>query len=172
MIVRKITQGALAVALLALLVDQGSKWAVVEGVFGRSFRDGALFDGTLPPAGIRVTGFFNLVLFGNDGVAFSLFDGGAGQWVLILLALAIVAGLVVWLLRVEQWMVGLAIGSIIGGALGNVLDRLRFGAVVDFLDFYAFNWHWPSFNMADSAVFLGVGLLFLDGLLGSRGSVE
>ena len=172
MAIRKITQGASVVALVVLLADQVSKWAVVESVFARSFGDGALFDGSLPPAAKMVTGFFNLVLFGNRGVAFSLLDGAAGRWLLIVLALGIVCGLVIWLRKVDQWMVGLAIGAIVGGALGNALDRVRFGAVVDFLDFHAFNWHWPSFNVADAAIVVGVGLLFLDGLLGSQGSVE
>ncbi|MHA1567779.1 MAG: signal peptidase II, partial [Alphaproteobacteria bacterium] len=169
---RKITLASLILTMWVLLADQVSKWAVVVVVFGRSFGDGALFEGSLPPAGVAVTGFFNLVLFGNKGVAFSLLDGGAGRWLLIVLALGIVVGLAIWLWKVEQWMVGLAIGAIIGGALGNALDRVRFGAVVDFLDFHAFGWHWPSFNVADSSIVVGVGLLLLDGLRGSPGSVE
>lgn len=162
----------MAAALIVLVADQVSKWIIVGSVFARSFGDPTLFTAGLPPGAVTVTGFFNLVLYGNRGVAFSLLDGGSGQWLLIALALAIVTGMLIWLWKVEQWIVGLAIGLIVGGALGNALDRVRLGAVVDFLDFHAFNWHWPAFNVADSAIVVGVGLLFLDGLFGSKGSVE
>ncbi len=172
MVGRKITQGSLLAAVLVLVVDQVSKWIVVGEVFGRSFGDASLFGGGLPPPAVTVTGFFNLVLYGNRGVAFSLFDGAAGRWVLIILALVIIAALLIWLWRVEQWLVGLAIGLIVGGALGNAVDRVRLGAVVDFLDVHAFNWHWPAFNVADSAIVVGVGLLLLDSLFGRAGSVE
>jgi len=144
----------------------------VAGVFGRSFGDAELFGDGLPPVAITVTGFFNLALDGNRGVAFGLLDGGSGRWLLIALALGIVAGMLIWPRYVAHWMVGLAIGLIVGGALGNALDRLRLGAVVDFLDLHASNWHWPAFNVADSAIVVGVGLLFLESLLGAKGSVE
>jgi signal peptidase II len=72
--------------------------------------------------------------------------------------------LVVWLTRTDTPAPALAIGAIIGGALGNVADRLNYGKVADFLDFHAFGWHWPAFNVADSAIVVGVGLLILDSL--------
>ena len=89
--------------------------------------------------------------------------GGAPWWVLALLALAIVAALSVWLWRAQNRLVAAALGLLIGGALGNVLDRLRHGAVTDFLDFYLGAYHWPAFNLADVAVVSGVALLLLDG---------
>jgi signal peptidase II len=81
-------------------------------------------------------------------------------------ALAVVAGLLWWLGRMERPLPALAIGLVVGGALGNVIDRLRFGAVVDFLDVHAAGWHWPAFNLADSAITVGVAGLVIDGLFG------
>jgi signal peptidase II len=80
----------------------------------------------------------------------------------------VVAGLMVWLWRTSSLLVGLALGLIAGGAVGNVIDRLRFGAVTDFLDFHWGEWHFPAFNLADSAITVGVGLLVIDGLLSRR----
>jgi signal peptidase II len=71
--------------------------------------------------------------------------------------------LLVWLWRAQGRLIGAALGLIVGGAIGNIIDRYRFGAVFDFLDFHAFGWHWPAFNVADSAIVIGVGLLLLDG---------
>jgi len=73
--------------------------------------------------------------------------------------------LIYWLSRVESSLLAVAIGLVIGGAIGNVIDRLRFGAVVDFLDFHVGSWHWPAFNIADSAICVGVAVMLLDGLL-------
>ena len=94
---------------------------------------------------VEVTGFFNLVLVFNKGAAFS-FLAREGGWQTPLL-------------------IAFALAAILGGALGNAIDRLRFGYVVDFLDFHAFGWHWPAFNVADSAITVGAVLLILDGLL-------
>ena len=82
-----------------------------------------------------------------------------------LLAAVIVTMLILWLKRIESSFLAVAIGLVIGGAVGNVIDRLRLGAVVDFLDFYVGAWHWPAFNVADSAICLGVAAMLLDGLL-------
>jgi signal peptidase II len=84
------------------------------------------------------------------------------------LAAAIVIGLLFWLRRATQPLVVGGIGLVIGGAIGNVIDRLRFGAVVDFLDFHVAGWHWPAFNVADAAICVGVGLILIDSLLGRR----
>ena len=80
-------------------------------------------------------------------------------------AAAIVTVLTYWLSRVESPLLAGAISLIIGGAVGNVIDRIRFGAVVDFLDFHIGSWHWPAFNIADSAICVGVAVMLLDGLL-------
>jgi signal peptidase II len=152
--------------LLVLVLDQLSKYATVSLVFERDFGDPDLF-AALPPRGIEVTGFLSWVLVGNTGVSFGLF-AGAGLWVFIPIALIIAAFLVGWLLRSGmRWLVW-PVGLIVGGAIGNVVDRLRFGAVVDFIDVHAAGYHWPAFNVADSAVFIGVAIVVLEALLGSK----
>lgn len=147
---------ALPLAALVVLLDQLTKWWILE-----------LMD---PPRQIELTPFFNLVLAWNRGVSFSLFHSGAAYapYILSAVALAVVAGLLWWIGRQERLLPALAIGLVIGGALGNVIDRLTFGAVVDFLDFHAGNWHWPAFNLADSAITVGVIGLVADGLFGER----
>jgi signal peptidase II len=113
-----------------------------------------------------VTSFFDLVLTCNAGVSFGLFNRtGASSLVFSLAAGLIIAALVFWLSRVRTNFLAGAIGLIIGGAIGNVFDRLRFGAVVDFLCFHAGSWYWPAFNLADSAICLGVAAMLLDGLM-------
>lgn len=111
---------------------------------------------------VAVTSFFNLVLVMNPGASFSfLADAGGWQkWFFIVLALGI-SGWLVMLIRyhAKEKMMPAALALVLGGALGNVIDRLRFGAVVDFLDFHVAGWHWPAFNVADSAITVGVVLL-------------
>ena len=144
---------AIAAGLLGAVVplDQVSKWLIVESVMhGRA-------------AALEVTGFFNLVLVYNTGVSFGL-GAGSVVWVLVAVSLAIVAGLLVWLRRQDRRWPSWAIGLVVGGALGNVIDRLHAPGVVDFLDFHAFGWHWPAFNLADSAITVGVALLLVHGL--------
>ena len=148
----------LGVAVLVTLLDQLTKAAVLAHFAGRLVY------------GEQVTSFFNLVLTYNRGVSFGMFNYGshsAGLNALLfsLGALAIVAGLVYWLSRVTSPLLAVAIGLIIGGAVGNVIDRIRLGAVVDFLDFHAGLYHWPAFNVADSAICVGVAAMLLDGLL-------
>ena len=115
----------------------------------------------------NITSFFNIVLIYNRGMSFGLFNGAGGLNALLfsLVAAAIVTVLIYWLSRVESPLLAVAIGLIIGGAIGNVIDRIRLGAVVDFLDFHAGSWHWPAFNVADSAICIGVAVMLLDGLL-------
>lgn len=137
-----------------IVVDQLTKWLVLE-----SFAPGERR---------MVTGFFNLVLAFNKGAAFSMFADAAGWQGPLLIAFALIAAVVVGVLLLRSsgrgiYYAGLAL--ILGGALGNVLDRLRLGHVVDFLDFHAFGWHWPAFNVADSAICVGAALLIVDGFL-------
>ncbi len=143
----------LVVAAVVILFDQATKWWIVDVVMQ-------------PPRIIPLTPFFNLVMGWNRGVSFGLFDGDSALnvWILPLVALAIVAALVVWLRRVQGAWLASAIGLVIGGALGNVVDRLRFGAVADFLDFHVAGYHWPAFNVADSGITVGVAMLVLDSL--------
>ncbi len=121
-----------------------------------------------PPRLIVVTGFFNILLVWNKGVSFGLFNQGGttSLWILSALALAIAAALTIWLARTDKRLVGWSLALIIGGALGNVVDRVRFGAVIDFLDFHVAGWHWPAFNVADAAITIGVVLLLFENLFG------
>jgi signal peptidase II len=121
-----------------------------------------------PGQGKVVTPFFNLVLVFNKGAAFSFLAAAPGWQTPLFAGFAVVASLVIsWLLvkdaRKTLFCGGLAL--ILGGALGNLVDRLRFGGVVDFLDFHAFGWHWPAFNVADSAITVGAAILILEGFL-------
>ncbi|HXC90538.1 MAG TPA: signal peptidase II [Stellaceae bacterium] len=149
----------LATAVIVAILDQLSKMAVLAH-FATQAVDAD-----------RVTPFFNLVLTLNRGMSFGLFNrgpaaGGALNALLFsLAAVVIVAGLVYWLRRVASPLLAVAIGLIVGGAIGNVADRIRHGAVVDFLDFHIGYWHWPAFNLADSAICLGVAMMLFDGLL-------
>ena len=145
---------ALAVAAVALVLDQASKWAIEELVMD-------------PPRVIAVTGFFNLVLVHNTGVSFGLF-GEQTPWALGALAFAVSGALLYWLRREPERFLALAVGLIVGGAMGNVVDRVRLGAVMDFLDLHLGTWHWPAFNLADSAITIGVAFLVFDGLFRER----
>ncbi|WP_261379398.1 signal peptidase II [Denitratisoma sp. DHT3] len=115
--------------------------------------------------GVELTPFFNLVLVFNRGAAFSFLAWAEGwqRWFFVALALAISVGIVIAMRRAaakaaSRWLIG-ALTLVLGGALGNVIDRLIHGAVVDFLDFHAAGWHWPAFNLADSAICVGIALL-------------
>lgn len=147
----------LVIAVLVIAADQASKAWILSFFMSR---------GGEPVA--PVLPFFNLVLTGNRGMSFGLFNNNDAMNTVVftVLAAAIVIALLVWLRRAHNPMIRLALGLIIGGAIGNVIDRLVRGAVVDFLDFHLGNWHWFAFNVADAAICLGVIALLLDGLLG------
>jgi signal peptidase II len=150
----------LAAAAAVVALDQLSKRAVL-----------AFF--AIDGCGSRhetVTSFFDLVLTCNRGVSFGLFNGEAGLpgIMLAIFAVAIVIVLVYWLARATSAWLAVAIGLIIGGAVGNVVDRILLGGVIDFLDFHVGPWHWPAFNLADSAICIGVAAMLLEGLLVRR----
>lgn len=115
---------------------------------------------------IEILPFFNLVLVWNRGISFGLFnkESDYGAYLLIALALVIIAFFIAWLRKTDHKPLQIAICVVIAGALGNVIDRLVYGAVVDFLDFHAFGYHWPAFNIADSAVVLGIAYILLDSI--------
>lgn len=143
----------LAVAGFVVAADQATKWWVKTAFADLS-------------GGIEVTGVFNLVAVWNRGVSFGVLGGGAlPPWLLALFAVGIAVGLAFWLARVDTPWLGTAIGLIIGGAVGNVIDRLALGAVFDFLDFHLDHHHWPAFNLADAAITAGVAVLLIDSLL-------
>lgn len=147
-----------ALAAAVVVVDQLTKWWALA---------------VLPlQRPVEVAPFFNLTLVYNRGAAFS-FLAGAGGWqrvFFIVLAVAIAIVIAVWLARSAWRRRGLAaaLAPILGGAIGNVIDRVRFGYVVDFLDFHAAGWHWPAFNVADSAITLGAVALLVVSLLDGR----
>jgi signal peptidase II len=119
---------------------------------------------------VAVLPVFNLVMAWNTGVSFGMFNSGSagGTFVFAGLAAVIVGVLLWWLARARRPALQVAIGLVIGGALGNIADRLVRGAVVDFLDFHLGAWHWFAFNLADAAICLGVAFIALDGLLGEK----
>jgi signal peptidase II len=144
-----------AVALAVVLVDQ----IIKAGVLSYSARPDA--DPT------RLTPFLDLALRWNRGISFSLFarDSALGQIALVALTLAVTGLLTLWLLRSRSGLPAVGLGLIIGGALGNAIDRVAHGAVVDYLDLHAFGRHFFVFNVADAAINVGVALLILDLLL-------
>lgn len=162
----------LVISFLVFLSDQVSKWAVTEllvrpntmGQVGYNFVE--WYGSTplrLPFYGIEVTSFFNIVMAWNTGVSFSMFSnyGGYMPTILICVALGITLLFLIWLWRAESNFHALCYALVIGGALGNVVDRARYGAVIDFLDFHVMGYHWPAFNVADMAVVIGISLLII-----------
>ena len=114
-----------------------------------------------------IPGFFNIIHTENSGIAFSMFAGASSSWKMVLVIAISVALLVTVVIvalksREMRWETGVALALVLGGASSNLLDRIRFGQVVDFLDFYYRGYHWPTFNLADSAIVVGAGLLILE----------
>jgi len=139
---------AFGVLAAALAVDFVTKWLILNVVMA-------------PPRTIEIAPFFNLTLGFNTGVSFGMFRELFVDSPLVLagIKMVIVAGLLVWAIRTVKPMETISLGLIAGGATGNVLDRMRQGAVTDFLDFHVGSWHWPAFNMADTMITIGVVLL-------------
>lgn len=147
----------LLIASGVLALDQLTKWWILLSVMN-------------PPQLIPIMPSFNLVLTWNRGVSFGMFAMGTdmGPWILSVLALAIVGVLLFWLRKADGKLIPIAIGLIVGGAIGNVIDRVVHGAVVDFLDLYWGSYHWPAFNVADSGITVGAILLVVDSLFSGR----
>ena len=152
----------LALSLLAVVLDQASKWAVDSSM--------QLYQS------IPLVPYFNLTYVRNTGAAFSFLSeaGGWQRWFFAGLAIVISIVIAVWLVRLKQHetLLAVALSLVLGGAIGNLIDRLAYGYVIDFLDVYYQTWHWPAFNIADSAITLGVVLMLLEsfGLVGSKQS--
>ena len=145
----------LSIALLVFVFDQFTKiWIVDNFVYGASE---------------TVTSFFNLVRVHNFGAAFSFLnnEGGWQRWGFTIFAAIVSLVILVWIARLsnQQKLEGVALALILGGALGNLYDRVTLGYVVDFLDFHWSGWHFPAFNIADSGICLGAFLLILEGVL-------
>lgn len=150
------------VSLIVVIADQLTKIAVVDAM--------TLFESH------QILPFFNLTYVHNHGAAFSFLHtaGGWQRWFFTAIALG-VSGLILWWLRQtpkQKTLLPIAFCLILGGALGNVYDRIAYGYVIDFLDFYINDWHWPAFNIADSAIFIGAALLIWDMLTNPQTSEE
>ena len=142
-------------AAFIVAADQLTKWLVAGYFENRYPRE-------------ELTGFLNLVLVFNKGAAFSLFAQAPGWQTPLLVAFALAAAVIVTVLILRnpgRGLLCLGLALILGGAVGNLIDRVRFGHVVDFLDFHALGWHWPAFNVADSAISVGAVLLILEGFV-------
>lgn len=149
----------LLLSVLIIVADQVSKWVVLEHF--------QLHD-SLPV----IDGLLNWTLAYNEGAAFSFLSdaGGWQRWFFTALAVIVSAILVVWLKRTNRtdWRTAVPLALIIGGAIGNVIDRIRFGHVVDFIDVHYGTWSWPAFNIADSAISVGAVMLIAFGLFASK----
>lgn len=147
-------------SLLSLILDQGSKLAIAGTM--------QLYES------IQIMPFFKLTYVHNTGAAFSFLSeaGGWQRWFFAGLALVISVVIAVWLTRLKkhETLLAVALALVLGGAVGNLIDRLAYGYVIDFLDVYYDTWHWPAFNIADSAITLGVILMLAEsfGLLHSK----
>ena len=150
---KRLSLCAYAIAAITIVLDQLSKHWVLN-----------ILD--LPArASVHVGGPFSLTMVWNRGVSFGLFKAEVDlvRWALVAFSLAVAAFLAVWARKIERPLLALAVGLVMGGAVGNAIDRARFGAVADFLDFKALYFPWV-FNVADSAITVGVILLLLDSL--------
>lgn len=139
-------------SLLAVILDQASKLAIAGSM--------QLYES------IQVMPFFKLTYVHNTGAAFSFLSeaGGWQRWFFAGLAVVISAVIAVWLTRLKkhETLLAVALALVLGGAVGNLIDRLAYGYVIDFLDVYYDSWHWPAFNIADSAITLGVMLMLAE----------
>lgn len=140
-----------AVALITLVLDQVTKLYTLY-VYDLPMKEP-----------VELNPFINLIVVWNRGISYGLFqqDGDLGRWVLIIVSIIAAIGLSFWIRRTSAKLLAVSLGLIVGGAIGNVLDRLRYGAVFDFIQFHIGTWDWYVFNVADAAIVAGVvGLLY------------
>ena len=153
--IKKLTIKKLAVPFILILIflDQVTKWWIINYIMQ-------------PIKILPITPFFNIVLTWNSGISFGIFSNQGSFSVIILSTLAtlIVFFLAVWLMKAVNKKLIIGLICIIGGAIGNIIDRVYHGAVIDFLDFHIKSYHWPAFNVADSCIFIGATLIILDSL--------
>lgn len=153
--------------------DQLSKWVVTELVMKNTKEQSLGFIewlSTMPTKpdymSYEILPFYNIVMVWNYGVSFGMFNNKSQENALILVGIAAIIAfiLILWMLRANHKYVAIALGLAIGGAFGNIIDRIRFGAVADFIDIHAFGYHWPAFNVADSAIVVGIGYVIIHSL--------
>ncbi len=142
----------LGLSFLAVLLDQLSKLLIADNM--------QLYQS------INIMPYVNLTYVHNTGAAFSFLSeaGGWQRWFFAALAIVIGSVIAVWLsrLKAHETLMAVSLSLVLGGAIGNLIDRLAYGYVIDFLDIYVQSWHWPAFNIADSAITLGVVLMLLE----------
>jgi len=153
----RIALAAYGFALLIVVIDQLTKAWIIGGLDLREMRQVAVW----PP-------IFNFTWVENRGVSFGLFGDGSARWMLSVFSVVVAGILGWWALKADRRLLVSAIGLIMGGAIGNVIDRIRFGFVVDFLDFSGTGFFPWVFNVADSAITVGVILLIADSVLSER----
>jgi signal peptidase II len=152
----------LGIAVVVLAADQASKAILIEFLNGLNFEP------------IRITGFFSIVMVWNRGVSFGLFGSGEEltRWLLTVFALVVAVCLVFWMRKQSKRLPVIALGLVVGGAVGNAIDRIVYGAVADFFDIHVAGYSWPAFNIADSAITVGVILLVADALLAPKSDLK
>ena len=151
----------ISLSVIVLVLDQVSKIWITTSMF--------LYES------INVIPFFQLTYVQNEGAAFSFLNdaGGWQRWFFVSLSLIASVFIIIWLSKLpkSEKLQSLGLAMVLGGAIGNLIDRLRFGYVIDFLDVYYQTWHWPVFNVADSAITVGVFMLLLDSFKNKEGSL-
>jgi signal peptidase II len=157
------------IAILVVLADQLSKWVVVTKFLAvQPPLDFVQWLGQKQEQAeyiwVKITSFLNIVMVWNPGVSFGLLQTNQNIvfYGLIAVALLVSGGFLVWLWREPKAVRGVTVGLIVGGAIGNIWDRLRFNAVIDFIDIHAGTHHWPAFNIADSAITISVVILLIE----------
>lgn len=172
---------ALLIIFCIVLMDQATKWLIVEHLFRPQLYDAMSFWTWLVSSGPQigpsywdVLPFLNLVMVWNDGVSFGMLQdlGDNAPIILSGFALVIALGMFIWIWFVDNALMAYGLSLVVAGAIGNILDRVRFGAVIDFLDFHAFGYHWPAFNIADSAISIGVILIVIETFLYNRDTMS
>lgn len=151
----------LVIAAIVLLADQASKnWVLYSLGFIEC------------PActSVSITSFFNLTMVWNEGISYGLFPADSAGEKYLLIGFSVVMALILtwWLTRAETRWLALGLGLVVGGAVGNVIDRVLYGAVVDFFHFHGFGYSWYVFNVADAAIVLGVGAILIDAVFMGR----
>lgn len=142
-------------AAAVILADQATKFWILNVL-------------DLPAKGsVEILPFFRLSMVWNEGVSFGFLAGAGARHALIVFSILVAGVLALWLAEARRPLFAIGLGAVIGGALGNVIDRIRFGAVADFLDFSGLYFPWV-FNVADSAITIGAGLILIDSFTGSR----
>ncbi|MCE9507704.1 MAG: signal peptidase II [Alphaproteobacteria bacterium] len=175
----------LAVIAAIILADQYTKWLVIDTVVSMDKHAGSGFFSWLLTQKkieffineretfktVALTPFLNFVMVWNQGISFGMLDTNSPHMPLVFISISAMASLLmlIWLALATQGMQAFSLMLIIGGALANVMDRVRFGAVADFIDLHAGAYHWPAFNLADSCIVLGAGIMVICTFIGDRG---